>query len=163
MRPIAVGNGVTVQVESDSTTETYVSADHQRLKQVMINLVSNGIKYNHRGGTVTIGWVRDRPGDVALRVSDTGPGIPPRRMHHLFTPFERLGAEETVVEGTGLGLALSHRLAQAMGGTLALESTGPDGSTFVASCPRQSARASRQRRRRTGSSSPMSPCPICAT
>jgi CheY-like chemotaxis protein len=124
-----------VQVQSDSTTETYVSADHQRLKQVLINLLSNGIKYNHTGGTVTIGWMRDRPGDVAIRVSDTGPGIPPRKMHHLFTPFERLGAEQTVVEGTGLGLALSHRLAQAMGGTLALESTGPDGSTFVAQLP----------------------------
>ena len=143
MRPIAVGNSVTVQVESDSTTETYVSADHQRLKQVLINLVSNGVKYNHSGGTVTISWVRDRPGDVAIRVSDTGPGISPRKMHHLFTPFERLGAEQTVVEGTGLGLALSHRLVQAMGGTLSLESTGPGGSTFVAELP-EAERPSRQ-------------------
>jgi signal transduction histidine kinase/CHASE3 domain sensor protein len=135
MRPIAVDAGITVEIDRDSTTEVYVSADHQRLKQVLINLVSNGIKYNHTGGTVTIGLVRDQPGDVAIRVRDTGPGIPPRRMHHLFTPFERLGAEQTVVEGTGLGLALSHRLVQAMGGSLTLESTGPDGSTFVAQLP----------------------------
>ena len=143
MRPIAVGNSVTLRVESDSTTEAHVSADHQRLKQVLINLVSNGIKYNHSGGTVTISWVRDRPGDVAIRVSDTGPGISTRQMHHLFTPFERLGAEQTVVEGTGLGLALSHRLIQAMGGTLSLESTGPRGSTFVAELP-EAERPSRQ-------------------
>jgi signal transduction histidine kinase/CHASE3 domain sensor protein len=135
MRPIAVDAGITVEIDRDSTTEVYISADHQRLKQVLINLVSNGIKYNHEGGTVTLGWVHVEPGQVALSVRDTGPGISPRKIHHLFTPFERLGAEQTVVEGTGLGLALSHRLVQAMGGSLTLESTGPDGSTFVAQLP----------------------------
>jgi len=132
MRPIAVDAGVTVEIDRASTTDVYVSADHQRLKQVLINLVSNGIKYNRPGGTVTLGWVPDEPGQVALQVRDTGPGISPRRLHDLFMPFERLGAEQTVVEGTGLGLALSHRLVQAMGGSLTLESTGPDGSTFAA-------------------------------
>ena len=135
MRPIAVDAGVTVEIDRGNATDVYVSADHQRLKQVLINLVSNGIKYNHDGGSVTLGWVHDRPGQVALQVRDTGPGIPPRKIHHLFTPFERLGAEQTVVEGTGLGLALSHRLVQAMGGSLTLESSGPDGSTFVAQLP----------------------------
>jgi signal transduction histidine kinase/CHASE3 domain sensor protein len=135
MRPIAVDAGITVEIDRDSTTDVYVSADHQRLKQVLINLVSNGIKYNHDGGTVTLRWEHDGPGRVALQVRDTGPGISPRKIQHLFMPFERLGAEQTRVEGTGLGLALSHRLVQAMGGSLSLESTGPDGSTFVAELP----------------------------
>jgi len=135
MRPIAVAGGIDVRIDPDSTAEAYVSADHQRLKQVLINLVSNGIKYNRAGGSVTIGWALEQSERVTVRVRDTGPGIPARKLHHLFTPFERLGAEQTVVEGTGLGLALSHRLVQAMDGTLMLESTGPEGSTFVAQLP----------------------------
>jgi signal transduction histidine kinase/CHASE3 domain sensor protein len=135
MRPIAVEGGIDVRIDADSTAEAYVSADHQRLKQVLINLVSNGIKYNRAGGSVTIGWALEQSERVTVRVRDTGPGIPARKLHHLFTPFERLGAEQTVVEGTGLGLALSHRLVQAMDGTLMLESTGPEGSTFVAQLP----------------------------
>jgi len=135
MRPIAVEGGIDARIDADSTAEAYVSADHQRLKQVLINLVSNGIKYNRAGGSVTIGWALEQSERVTVRVGDTGPGIPPRKLHHLFTPFERLGAEQTVVEGTGLGLALSHRLVQAMDGTLMLESTGPEGSTFVAQLP----------------------------
>jgi signal transduction histidine kinase/CHASE3 domain sensor protein len=135
MRPIAVESGIAMEVDPGSSTEVHVAADHQRLKQVLINLLSNGIKYNRVGGTVTIAWVRDQPDQVTLKVRDTGAGIEPGKLNDLFTPFERLGAEQTRVEGTGLGLALSHRLVQAMGGNLTLESTGPDGSTFTAQLP----------------------------
>ncbi|HYU85838.1 MAG TPA: ATP-binding protein, partial [Kribbellaceae bacterium] len=134
MKPIADDTGVTVDV-LPCDTDVYVEADHQRLKQVLINLVSNGIKYNRRGGSVTVGWHRYGSGRVAIEVADTGAGIAPHRLPDLFTPFERLGAEQTTVEGTGLGLALSHRLTQAMSGGLTLASTGPEGSTFVAELP----------------------------
>jgi signal transduction histidine kinase len=106
-----------------------VHADRQRLAQVLLNLLSNAIKYNRPRGrvrmTCTAVAAADAAGDrIALRVEDTGPGIPAEKLAQLFTPFARLGAEQTEVEGTGLGLALSQRLAEAMGGTLTLERSG---------------------------------------
>jgi PAS domain S-box-containing protein len=109
----------------------YVHADRQRLTQVVLNLLSNAVKYNRPGGRVRL-WSDAAPGEecVRIRIEDTGPGIPADRADQLFTPFARLGAEQTEVEGTGLGLALSLRLAEAMGGDLVLESTGTGGSVF---------------------------------
>jgi CheY-like chemotaxis protein len=100
--------------------------------QVLLNLLSNAIKYNRSGGHVRVSCERvaGEGGRWAVRVSDTGRGIPTERADQLFTPFARLGAEQTDVEGTGLGLALSKRLCEAMGGGLALESTAPHGSVF---------------------------------
>jgi CheY-like chemotaxis protein len=96
-----------------------------------LNLISNAIKYNRPGGRVQISASVDaRRRRVSVRVSDTGRGIPADRREQLFTPFARLGAEQTDVEGTGLGLALSLRLTEAMGGSLVLESTGSAGSVF---------------------------------
>ena len=113
----------------------YILADNQRLKQVLLNLLSNAIKYNRQGGTVTVACEDATGGRLRIKVSDTGPGIPPDRMEQLFTPFERLGAEKTVVEGTGLGLALSKRLVEAMGGVMGVESFIGRGSTFWAEFP----------------------------
>ena len=109
----------------------YVHADRQRLTQVVLNLLSNAVKYNRPGGRVRM-WSDAVAGEecVRIRIEDTGPGIPADRADQLFTPFARLGAEQTEVEGTGLGLALSLRLAEAMGGDLVLESTGTGGSVF---------------------------------
>jgi len=109
----------------------YVHADRQRLTQVVLNLLSNAVKYNRPGGRVRL-WSDAVAGEecVRIRIEDTGPGIPADRADQLFTPFARLGAEQTEVEGTGLGLALSLRLAEAMGGDLVLESTGTGGSVF---------------------------------
>ena len=108
----------------------YVHADRQRLVQVLLNLLSNAIKYNRPGGTVRLGVAAGDDGRWAVRVEDSGRGIPTDRIGQLFTPFSRLGAELTDVEGTGLGLALSQRLCEAMGGALRLESTGAAGSVF---------------------------------
>ncbi len=136
MRPLADGLGVTIEPPS-ATGQSYVLADHQRVKQVLINLISNAIKYNHPGGEVRVharSYGEDR---VQLSVSDTGRGIPGESLERLFVPFERLDAASTGVEGTGLGLALSQSLVEAMGGTIAVSSTVGVGSTFVvelASC-----------------------------
>jgi PAS domain S-box-containing protein len=136
VRPMSEQYGVEVDEGAGAARDGFVHADRQRLTQVLLNLLSNAIKYNRSGGTVRLtcevqhGEEDDVEPTVWLRVEDTGQGIPEERMHQLFTPFARLGAEQTEVEGTGLGLALSLRLAEAMGGTLELERSGPEGSVF---------------------------------
>ena len=110
--------------------DAFVQADRQRLVQVVLNLLSNAIKYNGRRGHVWLTCAPSEEGGWVVRVEDTGRGIPADRAEQLFTPFARLGAENSEVEGTGLGLALSQRLCEAMGGDLSLERSGPDGSVF---------------------------------
>ena len=111
-----------------------VQADRQRLQQVLLNLLSNAIKYNRPGGTVTMRCESDDE-NLRLGVQDTGRGIPAAKLARVFVPFDRLGAEETGVEGTGLGLALSQGLVAAMNGTLTVDSTEGVGSTFWVTLP----------------------------
>src|SRR5665213_45939 len=112
----------------------HVRADPQHLKQVLVNLLSNAIKYNHEGGTVTLTCDEDA-GRVRLRVTDTGPGVAPQLHERLFAPFDRLDAESKGIEGTGLGLALSKGLMEAIGGSIGVESTPGAGSTFWLELP----------------------------
>jgi signal transduction histidine kinase/ActR/RegA family two-component response regulator len=128
LRPLAAAESVTLTVQD--TNGLYVKADRQRLKQVLVNLIANAIKYNRPAGSVTVSWKEGESGRILLQVSDTGLGISPARMARLFSPFERLGAEATDVEGTGLGLALSKGLVDAMGGTLTATSVVSEGSVF---------------------------------
>jgi signal transduction histidine kinase/ActR/RegA family two-component response regulator len=135
VRPLARHRGVHVLGMDEHACDVYLFADRQRLKQILLNLLGNGIKYNRDGGTVSITCVTPAPGSVRLQVTDTGPGIPKEQYDLLFTPFERLGAERTTVEGTGIGLALSRRLTEVMGGTIGVESTVGRGSTFWVEFP----------------------------
>ena len=129
LQPVAAQRAVVLRAHSAKGCPSHVMADRQRLKQVLLNLLSNAIKYNRKGGTVVVAC-EEAPGErLRVVVRDTGAGIPPERMERLFTPFERLGAEQTGVEGTGLGLALSRRLAEAMGGSMGAISEGVDGGT----------------------------------
>ena len=129
VRPLAQQHGVTLH-GGPWPGDGFVYADRQRLVQVLLNLLSNAIKYNQPGGTVRLQAELAADGRCAIRVVDTGRGVPSNRLEELFTPFARLGAEQGDVEGTGLGLALSRRLCEAMGGGLTLESTSAQGSTF---------------------------------
>ncbi len=107
-----------------------VLADTQRLKQVVLNLLTNAVKYNREGGHVD---VCARPADanrVRITVKDSGPGIAPELLPRLFQPFDRLGAERTTVEGTGLGLALSKNLVELMSGTMGVDTAPGAGSSF---------------------------------
>jgi len=115
-----------------SAVPTYLRADHLRLRQVLVNLLTNAIKYNRRGGDVTIGWSHDaEAGQVRVEVRDTGLGMSPQQLAHLFEPFNRLGAENSSVEGTGIGLVISQRLVQLMQGELEATSEAGVGSTFT--------------------------------
>ncbi len=108
----------------------HVVADRQRLRQVLLNLLSNAMKYNRDGGTVTIGCDRV-PGDrLRIEIADTGYGIPPEHLGRLFQPFDRLGAELGSIEGTGIGLALARGLVEAMGGTIDVTSKVDVGTSF---------------------------------
>ena len=109
-------------------------ADPTRLRQVLTNLVSNAVKYNHTGGHVELDITADGAA-VAVAVHDDGPGLSAAQLAALFQPFNRLGAEVTKVEGTGLGLVISRQLLGAMGGTLEVRSEPGQGSVFTARLP----------------------------
>jgi signal transduction histidine kinase/ActR/RegA family two-component response regulator len=128
VQPIAAARRVTVD-RSGATCDEHVRADRQRLTQVLLNLIGNAIKYNRDGGSVHVECriVADR---LRIGVRDTGYGIPPDQIARLFTPFDRLGAEFGTIEGSGIGLALSKGLVEAMGGTIEIQSQVDIGSEF---------------------------------
>jgi len=108
----------------------WVVADRKRLKQVLSNLLSNGVKYNRHQGFVTVAVEQAGPGQVALVVSDTGRGLTSQQLERLFQPFTRFEAEGDLIQGTGIGLMISRRLVELMRGKLTVESTPGQGSTF---------------------------------
>jgi len=130
IRPLAAEGGVRIEGENACTADRFVKADRQRFKQVLLNLLSNAVKYNRKGGSVALSCEQPSADVLRIKVTDTGPGIAPEKVDRLFVAFDRLGAEQAGIEGTGLGLALSKRLVEAMGGTLGVESTVGRGSTF---------------------------------
>ena len=135
MAPLAADRSITISPPS-SSSGLAVSADRQRLRQVLVNLLSNAIKYNRVGGTITITCQAVDPGQASLAVADTGPGIPAADLGRIFDPFERLGAEQTAVEGTGIGLPLARAFAEAMHGHLTAASVLGEGTTFTLTLPR---------------------------
>lgn len=108
----------------------FVKADRTRIKQVLINLLFNAIKYNKPGGTVSVGYGVIRPDAIRISVCDTGEGLTPEHVAQLFQPFNRLGKEAGVEEGTGIGLVVTKRLVELMGGTIGVDSAVGVGSTF---------------------------------
>jgi CheY-like chemotaxis protein len=135
VRPIAEESGIHLLSGPNSGCDVYIYADRQRVKQVLLNLLSNAIKYNRSGGSVSVSCARQVEGELSILVDDTGPGIPADKLDRLFVPFERLGAEQSGIEGSGIGLALSRRLAEVMGGTLDVKTVVGQGSTFTLHLP----------------------------
>jgi signal transduction histidine kinase/ActR/RegA family two-component response regulator len=135
MAPIAAGRSIQI-IQDCPHPALAARVDRQRLAQVLVNLISNAVKYNHRGGTITIACAEEGPDQAVIVVSDTGPGLSPENIERIFIPFERLGAELTAVEGTGIGLPLARALTEAMGGRLTASSVLGQGAAFTVSLPR---------------------------
>jgi PAS domain S-box-containing protein len=108
----------------------FVDADRTRLKQVIINLLSNAIKYNETNGTVVVDCAITANERIRVSIRDTGAGLPPEMLEQLFQPFNRLGQERSAVQGTGIGLVMSKRLIELMGGVIGVESIVGTGSVF---------------------------------
>jgi signal transduction histidine kinase/ActR/RegA family two-component response regulator len=135
MAPIAAERSIRI-IRDCAHTALAACADRQRLVQVLVNLISNAVKYNHRGGSITVSCAEEGTGQVIITVSDTGPGLSPENIERIFVPFERLGAEQTAVEGTGIGLPLARALTEAMCGQLTASSVLGQGSAFTVGLPR---------------------------
>ena len=130
IRPLADEAAVRLAADPTELAGLHVLADYQRLKQVLINLLSNAVKYNRHDGEISVRCDELPAGRVELAIADTGRGIPADELERLFDPFDRLGAERTDIEGTGLGLALSLQLIKAMGGAIKAESEPEMGTTM---------------------------------
>jgi signal transduction histidine kinase/CheY-like chemotaxis protein len=135
MSPLAADRSITIS-QPAPPPGLAVKADRQRLRQILINLLSNAIKYNRAGGTITITCQAAGPHQASLTVADTGPGIAPADLDRIFAPFERLGAEQTAIEGTGIGLPLARAFVEAMHGNLIAASVLGAGTTFTITLPR---------------------------
>ena len=125
----AAERNVSMRLHANEGDTVFVTADRQRLNQVLLNLLTNAVKYGAEGGHVDVSLHTDQS-HVTIEVTDDGPGIAPEEQLLLFQPFERLGAERSHVQGTGLGLALCRQLTTAMGGTIGVRSSVGNGATF---------------------------------
>ena len=135
IRPLSMSCGVTLAPAPALDGTAIVRADEQRLRQVLLNLLDNAVKYNHPAGAVAVTVAR-QPGDrFRICVTDTGRGVAAQDLDPMFRPFERLDAAQAGVTGSGLGLALSRDLTEAMGGTAGVNSTPGEGSTFWIELP----------------------------
>jgi signal transduction histidine kinase len=113
-----------------ASPDVVVRADLLLLKQIIFNLISNAIKYNKRGGSVTIDWHLTDHNTVKLSISDTGIGIPEDMQNNVFVAFDRLGHTSSSIEGAGIGLVVTKQLVEIMGGTIGFNTIEGEGSTF---------------------------------
>lgn len=127
--PSLKNNNLHIDFDTDSCVNCCVSADPLRLKQVLLNLLSNAVKYNSPDGKIGI-QCQTQGSRLRINIIDTGPGIPQENQHKIFHAFDRLGAEQSKIEGSGIGLMISKQIMELMDGSLCFVSTPGAGSTF---------------------------------
>jgi CheY-like chemotaxis protein/two-component sensor histidine kinase len=135
LQPMFKDKNINVNLIGSQDNLLFIKADKQRLKQIILNLLNNAVKYNRTNGNIAIACERSGEGEaqgkwLRISITDTGIGIAEEDLGKLFQPFERIGAERTETEGTGLGLAVVKKLVDAMGGFIGVQSTKDVGSTF---------------------------------
>lgn len=133
IEPLVADAGLLVNLAR--TNGIRIHANPLRIKQVMLNLMSNAIKYNRCGGRIDVSCAMDGPAQVRIGVRDTGHGLTPNELASLFQPFNRLGQERGEVVGTGVGLVITKKLVESMGGTIGVESEVGHGSLFWFNMP----------------------------
>lgn len=135
MQSLAAQKGISIIHHCKEHCYSTVFADSLRLKQVLLNLISNAIKYNHENGSITISCEQTNSDSVRVSVTDTGPGLSDEQLAHLFQPFERLTAKNSAIEGAGLGLCISKKLIEAMNGRLGVQCIVGEGCCFWIEIP----------------------------
>ena len=138
--PLGAERGITLERVPGKRVERAALADPMRLKQVLLNLVANAIKYNSEGGSVSLEVAQAAPDTVRISVTDTGKGMASEQLEQLFTPFERLGAEHGTTAGSGLGRVVTKGLVEAMDGQITVASEVGVGTTFTIELPLTDAR-----------------------
>lgn len=128
--PLAESRAIHVEINPGQCQDKMVEADYTRTKQVLLNLISNAVKYNSNSGVVMITTEQCKNNRIRISVTDSGPGLTEEQQKQLFQPFGRLGAENRHVEGTGIGLVITKRLVELMDGSIGMESESGKGCTF---------------------------------
>ena len=135
VRPQAEKAGIKINPIQPKENDPFVLADRVRLVQVLLNLLTNAIKYNKESGTVTLDWQLIDKEKVRIHIKDTGMGIPKEMTKDIFEPFKRLERDEIKIQGTGIGLSITKQLLDLMNGLISVESTLGEGSCFTVELP----------------------------
>ncbi|MFP6733432.1 MAG: ATP-binding protein [Rhodospirillales bacterium] len=130
INPLAAERNIKIEFENGRQECWQVLADATRLKQVFINILANAVKYNNMGGAIMIRYIKMPNQRIRVAIKDTGTGISPSNLSNIFEPFDRAGRENSSIEGTGLGLALSKKIVETMNGAIGVESVLDIGSEF---------------------------------
>jgi len=128
--PMAEQRNIQITNHLSNHPQLSIKADLTRFKQVLLNLLSNAVKYNQDGGSITLDFQKNDEDKIRIDIIDTGEGISEDNLNHLFKPFNRLGSENSALEGTGIGLTITKHLIEMMGGTISVQSTLGKGSQF---------------------------------